>query len=258
MNLQIENRLFIVTGASDGLGLAVTENLLKEKARVIAVSRSKRILETLAKQYPDQLEIITGDLFSTEFANEILKVVASRRLQGIFVNAGGPPAKTFLQTTIEDWDEAYRSLLRWKVNLIQLLLPNFLAGEYGRIIFSESVSVKQPLPELVLSNSLRSAVTSMAKTLSLEVAKKNISINVIATGYHDTHAMQRLFKNKMENENMTMSEARSDFEKRIPAGKMGDPDDFGRFITWMMSPLSGYITGQTIAIDGGVVRGIFG
>ena len=141
---------------------------------------------------------------------------------------------------------------------VKLMMHKMLAQNYGRIVFIESVSVKQPVENLVLSNALRAAVVGLMKSLSQDVAHQNITLNMIAPGYHNTAAMQRLFKKKADIENITLEEAKTIFERQLPVGRMGEADELARLACWLLSPLSRFVTGQTISHDGGMVKGLFG
>lgn len=258
MDLQIKGKLFIVCGATSGLGQGVARALLKEEAYVIGIGRNVDMLDSMAAEYEGLFEPLSLDVRSENAETVILNQIEGRELDGVLINAGGPPARSFLETAISDWDDAYHDLLRWKVTLVKALLPLFRAKQYGRILFLESQSVKQPIPYLVLSTSLRLAVVGMAKTLSNEIAREGITVNVLAPGRHDTRAMQRLFTKRMEVAGLSMEEARNESANEIPVGFMGNAEDFGSLAAWLLSPQSRYITGQTISIDGGLIDGIFG
>jgi 3-oxoacyl-[acyl-carrier protein] reductase len=258
MDIGVEGKLFIVTGATSGLGNGVARALLYESAKIIAVARDKKKLNDFAKQFPGQIESIQGDITQEETIQKVLNQLGDRYLSGILVNAGGPPAMSFNETNLNDWDKAYHTLLRWKVELVKALLPKFQSQNYGRLVFIESMSVKQPIANLVLSNSLRLAVVGFVKTLSQEVAKNGITVNILAPGFHDTPAAHRLFVKRSEVENISIEAARQKYESEILVGKMGDINDFGMMAAWLLSPHSGYITGQTITVDGGTVRGTMG
>lgn len=253
MDLNIEGHLFVVTGASSGLGRAVAVTLLENGAEVIAHGRQEEKLESLLRNY-SAAGIVTGDVMDAKTTEAIHAAVGERKLAGVFVNAGGPPALSFKETSLDDWDNAYRLLLRWKVDLVRKLLPCFEANGYGRILFSESSTIKQPIENLVLSNSLRMAVAGMAKTLSQELAGSGICVNVIGPGYHETAAVERLFEKKSRLEGISGEEARKQTVAGIPAGMMGNPADFASLAAWMLSPLSGFVTGQVYTLDGGATR----
>jgi len=258
MNLKIDGKLFLVSGATSGLGKGVAIALLKEGANIIAVARDERKLNDFVKGYPGQIEGFQGDITSAETIENVRISIGDRYLSGMLINAGGPPAKSFLETHIDDWDEAYKNILKWKVGITKAFLPKFLKQEYGRIVYIESSSVKQPIENLVLSNSLRLAVVGFAKTLSQEIADKGVTINIMAPGFHNTPAAERLFVKRSQIENISIEEAKSNFESEIKVGRMGDADEFGSLAAWFLSPLSGYITGQTISMDGGAIKGTMG
>ena len=208
--------------------------------------------------FPNYVELLTGDITKDVIQTEIAVRAAAKNLAGVFFNAGGPPAGTFDEITMNQWDEAYKTVLRWKISLTKLLLPQIKKQGYGRLVYLESVSVKQPVENLVLSNALRSAVTGFVKTLSQEVALHGITANVIAPGYHNTAAMKRLFVKKSEQTGEQQEFIKKYFEKEIPVGAMGNPADLATLVLWLFSPYSKYVTGQTITHDGGLTKGIFG
>jgi len=254
MDLSIKDKLFVVTGASAGLGYAVLQRLVEEEARVIAIARNVESLKNIEARSPGKVLSYAGDVSSDETLQAIINMVGEQSLDGLFVNAGGPPAMSFMETELSDWDEAYRMLLRWKYALVKSFVPRFMEQGYGRVLFSESSSVKQPVENLVLSNSIRMAVVGMAKTMSEELASKGITINVIAPGMHDTNAIDRLLKKKCQNEGISMDKAKAELIQRIKVGRMGNPNDFASLAVWLLSPISNFITGQTFAVDGGAIK----
>ncbi|NCI48247.1 SDR family oxidoreductase [Sediminibacterium soli] len=255
MNLHLNNQLFIVCGASSGFGKAIAEALISEEASVIAVARRTDKLETLASLAPERVTIVAGDITDEETRQKTIAAIGGRQLHGALINAGGPPAKTVMETTAEDWDNAYRTLLRWKVAFTQALVPLMQPYGYGRLLFIESASVKQPLENLVLSNSLRVAVVGMVKTLSQEIARTGITANVIGPGSHNTPAIDRIYHKKSEQTGLPFEQIKTAAVNQIPVGALGEADDFASLALWLLSPASRYITGQTITVDGGVVRG---
>jgi 3-oxoacyl-[acyl-carrier protein] reductase len=258
MDIAIKNQLFIVGGATSGFGKAIALALLQEGAHIIAVARNTGKLEQLKALAPAQVDIVAGDLTDIAIIDILSARLEKRQLHGILVNAGGPPAKTVMETTLEDWDQAYKNILRWKVALTQHFVPAMQLQGYGRLVFIESSSVKQPLENLVLSNALRLAVVGFVKTLSQEIAKTGITLNVLAPGSHDTPAIERIYNKKAEQTGLSAAEIKKQAISQIPVGALGKPEDFAALAVWLLSPGSRYITGQTITADGGMVKSIFG
>lgn len=258
MDLNIKGQLFVVCGATSGFGAAVLKYLVNDGAKVIAIARGKEKLIDLEKQYPNSIESLCTDITEAKSIQLLLDKIGNRKISGTFVNAGGPPAMKTLETKIEDWDNAYHQLLRWKVELTKTLVPLMMKESYGRMVFLESSSVKQPIDNLVLSTSLRLSVVGFVKTLSQEIADSGVTLNIVAPGYHETPAINRLLDKKAEQENISAQEAKNKIASGIRMKKMGNPDDLGQLATWLLSPASGYISGQTISVDGGQILGIHG
>jgi NADPH:quinone reductase-like Zn-dependent oxidoreductase len=158
MDLQIADTRFLITGATGGLGLGVSRALLKEGASIIAVGTDQEKLNHLKSISPENVNRVKGNLFDLRTADLIIDTIGDQKLGGVFLNASGPPAMPFIETSLQNWDDAYNHILKWKINLVQKLLPIFQRQGYGRILFSESISVKQPIKDLVLSNAMRLAV----------------------------------------------------------------------------------------------------
>lgn len=259
MDLKIKDKYFVITGAGSGFGRAVAEALLSEGAHVLAVARSGDVLAQFISNAPfGKLEIVQGDVTQSSTIEKIVDWSANKGISGILINAGGPPAGGALETSEDQWDKAYELVLRWKVLLAQQVAALMIKQSYGRILFIESISVKQPVDNLVLSNAFRPAVVGFAKTLALETASKGITVNVLAPGYHNTPAMQRLYGKKSDTLGITIEQAKMQFIQQIPVGSMAGPEAMASLALWLLSPLSYYVTGQTISHDGGINKSIFG
>jgi 3-oxoacyl-[acyl-carrier protein] reductase len=258
MELGLRDERFIVSGAGSGFGKAITIQLLKEGAQVLAVSRTANKLDSLLREYPKQLEVIEADVTLATVTGQIASYAHANKIKGIVINAGGPPAKSALETNMNDWDQSYASLLRWKVQLARELVPVFESQHYGRILFIESASVKQPMENLVLSTAFRLAVVGFAKSLSAELASKGITVNVMAPGYHNTAAIERILVRQSETPGVSYEQAREEMRTGIPVQRLGEPGDFASLAVWLLSPLSNFVTGQTISVDGGGIKSIFG
>lgn len=249
---------FIVGGATSGLGKAIALLLLEKGANLLALGRSTEALQQLYYNYPKQVTTICGDITLPVTQNTVLDAIQNMYIAGICMNAGGPPAATINETTMQDWDMAYQSVLRWKVALVKTLLTKLEAQQYGRLLFIESATVKQPMENLVLSTAFRLAVTGFVKTLANEVAAKGITANILAPGPHDTPAIERVFKKKQAQTGLDMPTIQQTEIQKIPVGRLGNANAFAQLAVWLMSEDAGYITGQTISVDGGLVKGIFG
>jgi len=257
MNLNLDDKLFLVGGATSGFGRAITEQLIAENAKVIAVARTKTKLEEL--QYlSSRIEIISGDISEESTLAEIQSTIGPRILTGAVINSGGPPAMPVLDTKLSDWDEAYKAVVRWKIALTQALLPKMIEQKYGRLLYIESVSTKQPVENLVLSNSMRLAITGYVNTLSKEIGASGVTLNILGPGYHATQRMENLFTKNSELKGVPVSDLRKTFSEQTAVKRIGNPKDFASLALWLLSPFSNYITGQTITVDGGLVKGIMG
>lgn len=254
MDLQIKNHLFIIGGATSGFGKAIAEALLQEGAQVIVVARGIDKLKAIYTNQPNAT-IVEGDITQAAIIEQLKNITGERQLHGMLVNAGGPPAKRVLETTLEDWDDAYQKILRWKVAITQAFVPAMMKAGYGRILYIESSSVKQPIENLVLSNSLRLAVTGMVKTLSQEIARSGVTLNILGPGSHNTPAIDRLYHKKSEQTGLPFEEVKKAAINQIPVGKLGEATDFASLALWLLSPQSRYVTGQTITVDGGMIKG---
>lgn len=258
MDLKLTDQRFVVCGASSGFGEAIARLLLIEGAKVVLVARRGDMLRDKFSHFEEQTEIIEGSLIYSETLDKIEKSVKAKETHGIVFNAGGPPAGTPLETEMGDWDSSWQLVMRWKIDLALRLAPYFREKEYGRMVFIESQSVKQPLPSLVLSNSFRAGVVGFAKSLALEIAKSGVTVNVLAPGSHETPAIERVIEKNKASLNISFEEAKDKMEDNIPVGRMGKAEEFASLAAWLLSPHAGYVTGQTISHDGGSIKGLFG
>lgn len=259
MDLKLTNQQFLVCGASSGFGKAIAKTLLKEGASCFLTARRGDVLKDLFTGFDsERVTIIEGDLTESSHIEKLVETVSGAGLKGAVLNAGGPPAGAPSQIRMDQWDDAYQLVMRWKIDLSQRLLPLFTSRNYGRILFIESKSVKQPMPLLVLSNAFRAGVVGFAKTAALEVADKGVTINILAPGAHQTPAIERVIQKKSETEGIPVNQARQETASSIPVGRMGTAEEIASLAAWLLSVHSGYVTGQTISHDGGAISGLFG
>ncbi len=246
-----QKQTFLITGASSGLGLSVAQELLNQNKKVILVARDRNTLENIKNSNPENIQIINGDLTSDKFIPQLVKQLPAH-LTAAFINAGGPPAGNFSELSLNDWDNAYNQLIRWKVQLTKELLPIFIKNAYGRILYSESTSVNRPIDNLTLSNSLRMAIVGLVKSLVKEYQGSGITFNVIAPGYHKSKAIDRLYKKLSDQLKIPISEAENMLLNDIPSKNIGKTKDFASLAGWLLSPSSAFVTGQVYYVDGGL------
>lgn len=258
MNLELTDQRFIVCGASSGFGEAIARQLLIEGARVVLVARRGDRLREKFGHFEEKTEILEGSLIYSETLDKIEKAAKKEDFHGIVLNAGGPPTGTPLNTDMNDWDSAWQLVMRWKIDLSLRLAPLLKENGYGRMLFIESQSVKQPLPILALSNAFRVGVVGFAKSLSQEIAPDGVTVNVIAPGSHETPAIERVIENNSSIRGVSYDQAKKQMEENIPVGRMGKAEELASLAAWMLSPQSGYVTGQTVSHDGGSISGLFG
>jgi 3-oxoacyl-[acyl-carrier protein] reductase len=241
MDLGLRDRRALVTAASKGLGRACAQALADEGARVFISSRNAAAIEATAKAIR-AAGWAAADV-SKEGGPEGMVEQAVQVLGGLdilVVNAGGPPPGTFQTTSVESWEPAFHLTLMSAVRLVKASLPALKQSGQGRVVFITSISVRQPIPTLLLSNALRAAVTGLAKTLSREVAADGITVNCLAPDAILTDRLREL--------NLKVA--------NTPMGRFGDPAEFAAACAFLCSKQAGYISGQTLGVDGGSLQGV--
>lgn len=246
MDLGLAGRRALVTAASKGLGRACAATLIGEGARVFISSRSP---EVTAREI-GAVGWVAADI-SAEGEPERVVAAAVEALGGLdvlIVNAGGPRPGPFQDVPLSSWDDAYRLTLMSAVRLVHAALPHLKKSDQGRIVFIGSISVRQPLPYLALSNSLRAAVSGLAKTLSWDLASDHITVNSVAPDAILTDRIRQIAGGD-EGAVKAMGE-------RTPMGRLGTPEEFAAAVVFLCSRQAGYISGQTLGVDGGSLRGV--
>ena len=258
MNLGLEGKVALVCGASRGLGRAIAAELAAEVAALAICSRDAgRLGQAAAELGPDVLAV-AADLSVAGEPTRVVEATLERfgRLDVVVANTGGPPAGSHDTLTLEDWDAATALLLRSTVELTAAALPGMKERGWGRVLVVTSVAVKQPVDNLILSNSLRAAVTGYAKTLSREVAMQGITVNTILPGYTATERVTDLNRANAEREGVEPEEIQARLEASIAMGRLAEPEEFAALAAFLASERASYITGAAIAVDGGWVRGL--
>lgn len=256
MDLQIKNRVALITGASSGLGQACALALAAEGARVAVAARRLPELEKTAAHARDlgapDARPFNVDLTDSHSIDHLVRDVhdAFGGVDILIANSGGPKPGTFTQATGDNWDAGYRGVLRSMLQLIEGVLPGMRERKWGRIVALTSTSVKQPIATLALSNMFRTALVSGLKTLSSEVARDGVTVNAIATGRIETDRLRSLYGDD--------ETALQNAGKEVPIGRIAQPDEFAPLVAFLCGETARYITGQTISIDGGLIAGLFG
>lgn len=254
MDLGIHGKVALVTGASSGLGRACALSLAREGVKLAVSARRGELLSVLATEAraagAADAKVFVADISTADGVTKLCADVAAAfgTIDILIVNGGGPKPGTFTATQLEEWDRAYNLTLMSAVRLAHAVLPGMRAQKWGRIVALESSTVKQPIPHLMLSNAFRTAVVGAFKTLAGEVAREGITVNVIATGRFDT---ARLRANIGDGD-----EAIRQAGESIPIGRVGSPDEFAPMVTFLCGVPAAYVTGTTIAVDGGLVAGL--
>jgi 3-oxoacyl-[acyl-carrier protein] reductase len=262
METGLKNRTALISGASQGLGRAIAFAFAQEGAHLALCARHQKSLDPLAselrRQYQIQVHIEALDVRNV-LAVETFVESAAHVLGSVDVcvtNAGGPPAKDFLQTTDTDWDSAYELNLRSAVVFARAVIPHMRRERWGRIITISSLAVRQPLPQLVLSNTIRTGLLGLIRTLSNEFAKDGITVNNVGPGYTATDRLKELSARIASSTGRTEAEVEQDWVNQIPAGRLGRPEDIADAVVWLASERTSFITGQTLLVDGGMYKGI--
>ena len=258
MDLGLKGKRALVTAASKGLGRACAEALAAEGARVFIAARGAEALRSAAEAM-GAAGHRTADMSDPETPGRLVEeaVAALGGLDILVCNAGGPPPGTFESTPLEAWDQGFQLTLMSTVRLCKLALPHLERSGEGRIVVITSTAVREPIPNILLSNAFRSAVVATLKTLSFEVAGRGVTVNNIAPGRFMTDRVLQIDSAAAEKEGITPEEVTARSARSIPAGRIGDPKEFGQLCAYVCSAQAGYLTGQTIAIDGGATRGVF-
>jgi 3-oxoacyl-[acyl-carrier protein] reductase len=258
VNLGLDDKVALVCGASRGLGRAIAEELSTEGASLALCSRDAEWLGVAARELGPDVLAVPADLAGAGEPTRVVEATLERfgRLDVLVTNTGGPPAGTHDTLTLDDWDAATALLLRSTVELATAALPGMKERGWGRILAVTSVAVKQPVDNLILSNSLRAAVTGYAKTLAREVASHGITVNTILPGYTATERVTELNLANAEREGVDVEEVEARLVGSIPLGRLAEPEEFAALAVFLASERAGYITGSAVAVDGGWLRGL--
>lgn len=263
MDLGLKDKVALIAAGSRGLGRAVAEELAAEGASLVLCARDTATLAETTASIADQTGAhVLGVPADVTDARQVKHLVASGierfgRIDILVTNAGGPPAGRFDQLSHEQWEHATRLTLYSAVHLAREVLPGMRTRRWGRILNITSIAVKQPVENLLLSNSLRAAVTGFARTLANEVATEGITVNNILPGYTRTERLEELAQMMAEKLGISADEFRAQWETEIPMRRLGDPREFAALAAFLVSERASYITGTSIPVDGGWIKSLY-
>ncbi len=261
MDLGLSGKVALVTGSSRGLGRAVAEELAREGASLILCARGEDALRESAAEIESQgasVLAVPADLTEPGDVEAVIRsgTARFRRIDVLVTNTGGPPSGPFEAHSRDAWSLAIRQNLESVLNLVREVLPGMKARGWGRIVNVTSVAVKQPVDNLILSNSVRAAVTGFARTLANEVASHGVTVNNVMPGFTRTERLEDLARASAEREGIEPEAAYRRWEEDTPMGRIGEPEEFAALVAFLASERAGYITGTSIPVDGGWIRSL--
>jgi 3-oxoacyl-[acyl-carrier protein] reductase len=255
LELQLENRSFVVGGASSGLGKAVAAQLVAEGARILLVARSEDALHEEVQELGERAHSCPADVAQMSGVDKVVAAAVDRfgTLDGVLVNAGGPPFGPALELTDEQWLDAFRLLIGGPVRLLRTLVPQMSEG--SSVLFITSSSVREPIKDLDASNVLRPGVAALVKCLAKELGPR-IRVNSMAPGRIDTARSRSLDEARADEAGVPVEEQRRKVSEGIPLARYGEPAELGRAAAFLLSPAASYITGVSLQVDGGLVSAV--
>ena len=257
MKIDLAGKKALIGGSSKGIGLGIASQLAESGASVCLMARNKSKLEEIINQLPNSENhsyLIVDFSNFEEYKIKIEAYLENNQVDILVNNTQGPPAGNSLSKDIDSYQEAFDLLFKSIVYTTSLIVPKMQKNKWGRIINVTSVSVKEPLNYLVLSNSIRSAVVAWAKSLSVDVGKDGVTVNSILTGYFDTERIKELNKEKSKSLNISEDEVLEKMKSLVPINRLGKTEEYGCLVSFLSSDKASYINGASIPIDGGLLR----
>ena len=257
MKIDLTGKNALIGGSSKGIGLGIATELANSGASVCLMARNETKLKEIVDQLPNSENhsylVVDFSKFE-EYKIKIEEYIKNNQVDILVNNTQGPEAGNSLSKNIDSYQEAFDLLFKSVVHTTSLVIPYMQKNKWGRIINVTSVSVKEPLNYLVLSNSIRSAVVAWAKSLSADIGKDGITINSILTGYFDTERIKELNKEKSKSLNISQDEVLEKMKSLVPLNRLGKPEEYGYLVSFLSSDKASYINGASIPIDGGLLK----
>jgi len=262
MDLGVKGKVALVCASSHGLGFATASRLAREGAAVVVCGRDAGSVEAARAEIAGAGGKAVGipvDLYSADDRIRLVReaTAALGPIDIAVLNTGGPPTGTFESITLEQWQDAYRSLVETVVHLSQLVLPGMVQKKWGRVLAVTSFVARQPADLMALSNSLRSSVIGVMRTLANEYGPHGITVNSILPGYILTDRMRKVARAQADAKGQPADQAFDRIAANVPLGRLGDPEEFGNLAAFLVSDAASYVTGQAITIDGGLSKGVY-
>ena len=257
MKIDLSGKKALVGGSSKGIGLGIASQLAESGASVCLMARNESKLKEIVNQLPNSENhsyLVVDFSNFEEYKIKIEAYLENNQVDILVNNTQGPPAGNSLSKDIDSYQEAFDLLFKSIVYTTSLVVPKMQNNKWGRIINVTSVSVKEPLNYLVLSNSIRSAVVAWAKSLSVDVAKDGVTVNSILTGYFDTKRIKELNKEKSKSLNISEEEVLEKMKSLVPVNRLGKTEEYGYLVSFLSSDKASYINGASIPIDGGLLK----
>ncbi|HET6844204.1 MAG TPA: SDR family oxidoreductase [Candidatus Angelobacter sp.] len=262
MDLGLKGRGVIVAASSEGIGLATAQSFAREGAQVAMCARTEKTLLDAAEKIRQETraEILAQPLDVTDASavQQFTEHAAKQfgRIDVCVTNAGGPPAKNFLSISTDEWRRAVEMNFLSVVYMARAVIPYMQRHRWGRIITITSVSVKQPVPDLIMSNAVRSAVVGLVKSLSNEFGKDGILVNNVGPGYTATERLKELAGTRALASGVSVEKIYEQWAADAPVRRVGEPREIADLIVWLASERASYVTGQTVLADGGIYHGL--
>ena len=262
MDLGLKNRVALVAASSQGIGLATAEAFAAEGCRVAMCARNRQNLESAAdklrKQYGVEVMTEAFDVTDAAAVSQFVAGVASKfgAVDICVTNAGGPAAKGFLAASLEDWQHALDANFLSTVYFAREVIPHMQRKRWGRIITITSITTKQPVADLVLSNAVRAAVVGLVKSLANEFGKDGILVNNVGPGFTATDRLKQLARARSSASGKSEQEMFDGWAAEAPLKRLGEPREVAETIVWLASERASYVTGQTVLVDGGMYKGL--
>jgi 3-oxoacyl-[acyl-carrier protein] reductase len=261
MDLGLRGKIGIAAASSAGIGRAVADALAAEGMNLVLCARRAEPLKNACmsvERHGGLVEGVTADLTNPEDVEKVVAVAQERfgRVDVLVTNTGGPPAGPFEAHSAEDWEAAVRQNLFSVLNLVRAVLPGMRERKWGRIINVTSIAVKQPSDNLILSNSVRAAVTGFARTLATEAAADGVTVNNVMPGFTRTDRLTELAQKRAEIGGVKPEDIWASWHREIPMGRVGEPGELAALVAFLASEQASYITAQSIAVDGGWIKSL--